>query len=590
MTFVICCISGYISINLTNRWELERRQSAFNGLAEVYGDKLIGELNSLQTSFSGVSSNIDGDVIPSSTEFNELLSQGLFFYDQIKFSGLALRVLPEERQQVLDSLQFVNDGEKKFINNILPGITDNETTNYPLVYFAGSENKSKTYSDEIASLQGQNIVTALKIDGAEHLLEMEELAISNFMPSISKSAEDETWFYMTMPIDLFLDNQNGKRIKALCIIGMDVSDFLENSLNDLVQNDLIFYLTSPVDGEGVIENPIMRFMHGAVEAQSISDANASLSVSKLRYDEIFNLSNGVWPFSVIPNTEAFQRQWQDVIIGYLAAFVLILFGAVTIIYIIKWAVRLEEIVIERTQQLEKAKKQAEISNTAKSEFLANMSHEIRTPLNAVIGFAETLEMGIGAEDKEKRNETLKIIADSGRKLNNLISDILDFSKIEAGKVEINLEPVYPSNIFKKNLPIIKQISRKGNISFQGIKESHKKVLVDKFRLDQILLNFITNAVKYNKPNGSLEFGCYDSDNNMLRIYVKDTGIGIPEEKEKLLFTPFDRADPSDLASPGMGLGLSICKKLAEAMGGTIGYETTLGEGSTFWVEFPVVNS
>ncbi len=240
-------------------------------------------------------------------------------------------------------------------------------------------------------------------------------------------------------------------------------------------------------------------------------------------------------------------------------------------------------------QLNKSKLEAEAANQIKSKFLANMSHEIRTPLNAIIGFAEALEMGVGADNKETRNESLRIIANAGRQMNNLISDILDFSKIEADKIEIHKNPVLPSEVFKKILPIIKHLTERSNVTFEGIQKSDKKISVDRSRLEQILLNFITNAIKYNKPNGSVEFGCFDVAKNSLRIYVKDTGIGIPKKHEGLLFSPFDRIDQDEMAIAGIGLGLSICKKLTETMGGTIGFETKLGEGSTFWVEFPILD-
>ncbi len=238
-------------------------------------------------------------------------------------------------------------------------------------------------------------------------------------------------------------------------------------------------------------------------------------------------------------------------------------------------------------KLQAAKNDAEAANAEKSKFLATMSHEIRTPLNAVIGFAEALEMGVGADNAESRNESLRIIADAGRMLNNLISDILDFSKLEMGRVDYMLEPVWPSDIFKKNLPIIRQLAEKGSIKFNGIKKTDKKVFVDRARLEQILLNLITNAVKYNKPNGMIEFGCYDIDDDHLRIYIKDSGVGIPKDKEGLLFAPFERSNNHNPDIAGIGLGLSICKNLTEAMDGTIGFESEYGVGSTFWVDFPV---
>ncbi len=235
-------------------------------------------------------------------------------------------------------------------------------------------------------------------------------------------------------------------------------------------------------------------------------------------------------------------------------------------------------------------KRANSASSAKSEFLATMSHEIRTPLNAIIGFAESLEMGIAAEDKDERNERLRIIANSGRQLNNLISDILDFSKVEAGKLEFKIAMVLPSDVFEDCLPTIQQLAENKNITLQGIKKSDKEILVDPARLEQILINFFSNAVKYNKPSGLIEFGCCETADNHLRIYVKDTGIGIPKEKEELIFSHFDRINQSNSGIEGIGLGLAICKKLTESMNGAIGYETTFGKGSTFWVEFPIAKS
>jgi len=227
------------------------------------------------------------------------------------------------------------------------------------------------------------------------------------------------------------------------------------------------------------------------------------------------------------------------------------------------------------------------ANKAKSEFLSSMSHELRTPLNAIIGFAESLDLGINIENPEKRTETLKSIAAAGRDLNELIGNILDFAKIEEGMIDLSVENVVPSDVFNSCLPIIDQMTRERSIEYKGIKGSGKSIRVDPFRLKQILINFISNAIKYNKEGGGLEFGCYEVPGNRVRVYVSDTGLGIPENSKDRVFQSFDRLRIEDTDVPGSGIGLSISKKLAEYMGGQIGFESELDVGSTFWVEFPI---
>lgn len=233
-----------------------------------------------------------------------------------------------------------------------------------------------------------------------------------------------------------------------------------------------------------------------------------------------------------------------------------------------------------------AREEAEKASKAKSVFLSAMSHELRTPLNAIIGFSEALQMGIAKDDHEKQNEILEVTARTGRQLDQLIGDLLDFTVIEQGNVEYDCEWILPATIFEECMPIIKKLVADRNLEFRGIKKSSNEVYVDSNRLRQILLNFISNAVKYNVEGGKIEFGCVEIEDSMLRIYVKDTGIGIPEDKTELVFSPFDRIRFESIDTPGTGLGLTICKKFAEAMDGRIGFTSTVGKGSTFWVEFP----
>ncbi len=217
-----------------------------------------------------------------------------------------------------------------------------------------------------------------------------------------------------------------------------------------------------------------------------------------------------------------------------------------------------------------------------------MSHEIRTPLNAVIGFAEALEVGVNADEPDKRRETLQIISSAGRQLNNLIGDILDFAKIDAGKFEVRLEETLVSEVFLENLPIIQHMLDEKGVTLKRIKNADKRVLVDRYRLTQILLNFVSNAAKYNCKGGKVELGCFEVPKNEIRIYVKDTGIGIPELMKNRIFMPFERVRNYDRDIAGAGLGLSICKRLTEEMRGKIGFESNQDQGSTFWVQFPVV--
>lgn len=240
-------------------------------------------------------------------------------------------------------------------------------------------------------------------------------------------------------------------------------------------------------------------------------------------------------------------------------------------------------VTERMQmidELRKAKSQAEQSDKLKSAFLANMSHEIRTPLNAIVGFSEML-LNCSEEDKD---EYMNIISTNNELLLKLINDILDLSKIESGSIELKNEEFDISTYIEGLYISMKRRVNSDKVQLVNVNPYKKCVVVlDCNRVAQILTNYVTNAIKYT-PKGFIEMG-YECRPNGIYLYVKDSGIGIPEDKKNKVFHRFEKLD--DFAQ-GTGLGLSICKAIAESMGGSVGYESKFGEGSIFWAELPCV--
>lgn len=246
-------------------------------------------------------------------------------------------------------------------------------------------------------------------------------------------------------------------------------------------------------------------------------------------------------------------------------------------------IRVDDIT-ERQQmivELEEAKRQAVQSDKLKSAFPANMSHEIRTPLNAIVGFSDLLMTTQGDKEKE---EYIRIIHANNELLLKLINDILDLSKIEASFVELKYEEFDLASYFGELVSSMEQRVANSNVRLLSVHSySSCMVKLDKNRLAQILTNYVTNSIKYT-PKGYIEMG-YERVDGGIRLYVRDTGVGILEEKKSKVFHHFEKLDEF---AQGTGLGLSICKAIVEACGRSIGFESEYGKGSLFWAILPCV--
>ena len=232
-----------------------------------------------------------------------------------------------------------------------------------------------------------------------------------------------------------------------------------------------------------------------------------------------------------------------------------------------------------------AKEEAEHASKVKSEFLSSMSHELRTPLNAIMGFAQLILTNSALKNRDK--DGLKEIKNAGEHLLTLINDILDLSKIESGKINLKINNFSLGKIIEEcyalTSPIAKLKNIKLNYSIPG-----KKIFVtaDVLRLKQALLNLLSNAIKYNKNAGEVTLIISRESNQMVKIAISDTGYGIPLANQKNLFEAFNRLGADVLGIEGTGIGLIITKKLVEMMKGEIGFSSTEGKGSTFWISIP----
>lgn len=245
--------------------------------------------------------------------------------------------------------------------------------------------------------------------------------------------------------------------------------------------------------------------------------------------------------------------------------------------------------VRLAEELRAARSAAEAASAAKSEFLSSMSHELRTPLNAILGFTQLLQRDKKEPLSARHRERVDQIQKSGDHLLRLIDDILDLSRIESSGISIFPEPLHLRDVLRQVHSSLEPIATNAELTLtvEELPDEFPNVVADPIRLAQILMNFGSNAVKYNKPSGTIAIAASKLGGDRVRVSVSDTGIGIAPDKQNKLFQPFQRAGQETGPIEGTGIGLVISKRLAELMHGSVGFRSDAGIGSVFWVDLPV---
>ncbi|MCC7413794.1 MAG: PAS domain S-box protein [Gammaproteobacteria bacterium] len=250
---------------------------------------------------------------------------------------------------------------------------------------------------------------------------------------------------------------------------------------------------------------------------------------------------------------------------------------------------LERRVLERTAELERQKRRAEEASQAKTEFLSRMSHELRTPLNAILGFSELIHTDEVCPVPQQHRQNLEEVIDAGHHLLELINEVLDLARVEAGFVALSPVPISVSRVVAESVALIRPLADKRALRLEtdGDADAGLCVYADPMRTRQVLVNLMSNAVKYNRDDGTVAVTWRRVTGDKVRLEVTDTGYGLSDAAQARLFQPFDRLDADRSITEGTGIGLALSKRLVDAMSGAIGVLSRPDAGSTFWFELPV---
>lgn len=249
---------------------------------------------------------------------------------------------------------------------------------------------------------------------------------------------------------------------------------------------------------------------------------------------------------------------------------------------------INEDLLMRTEELAQAREIADEANQAKSQFLATMSHELRTPLNAIGGYVELISLGIHGPVTTEQQDALDRVTRSQRHLLRLINDVLNLARIEAGRLDYRLERLRLRELIASVVPMVELQMARADLTFVSMVPSGLDVTADREKVQQVVINLLTNALKFTPRGGSVTVDAVmDDDGTAVLASVTDTGIGIPADKLASIFEPFTQVDSRHARSvEGSGLGLAISRDLARGMGGDLTAVSVLGQGSTFALRLP----
>jgi signal transduction histidine kinase len=250
-----------------------------------------------------------------------------------------------------------------------------------------------------------------------------------------------------------------------------------------------------------------------------------------------------------------------------------------------------ELLTRTNRDLEVRSREAEEANRAKSSFLANMSHELRTPLNGIIGFSELMHDGKLGPISDQHREALGDILTSSRHLLCLINDVLDISKVESGRLTFHPEPIDPGRVAAEAIDTLRSAALERSVSVELVTEPQlPTALLDPAKLKQVMLNYLSNAIKFSPPGSLIELRLQAVEGR-LHLEVEDSGPGIALADQERLFREFEQLDTSaSRRSGGTGLGLAVTKRLVEAQGGEVGVRSAPGEGSCFYARLPLIHT